>query len=304
MRPLRIATDCSGIEAPLEALRQLKIPFQQVFRSEIDKSSRYLANLNYPEPEIDYKDLLLRNNKDLSKLSVDLYVCGFPCQSFSIAGKRLGMNDPRANILTKTMETIKYLEPKMFILENVKNFARFGDKPGDLLRQVVGELEKYGYSVFHKVLNTMDYGIPQNRERIFIIGIKGEKANFEFPKKIKMKPLESIITDTTIHPRKLSISLAKNINNKNSGDGWIVTPFGFSSSTFGYSPTLTTNCNSFFHTTYNRSLNVKEVLALQGFSKKFKQGDVANSQMFKRAGNTMSVNVLKLLIKSLIKELK
>lgn len=120
MIPLTIGTDCSGIEAPIEALTQLKIPFIQKWSCEIDKFARASAEANYPKPEKIYIDMLDRNDKELPH--VDIYVCGFPCQSFSLAGKRLGLLDPRKSVINSMLNTIEISKPKIIILENVKGF--------------------------------------------------------------------------------------------------------------------------------------------------------------------------------------
>ncbi len=93
---LRVGTDCSGIEAPIQALKNLKVPFRHVFACEKDKFARKSIEANY-KPEKMYEDITSRNHKELP--DIDLYVCGFPCQSFSKAGKQKGMDDPRGLII-------------------------------------------------------------------------------------------------------------------------------------------------------------------------------------------------------------
>ena len=120
---LRVGTDCSGIEAPIQALKNLDINFKHIFSSETDKYCIESIKANY-NPEIIYNDMTNRELKNLP--DIDLYVCGFPCQAFSSAGKRKGFKDKRGNIFFECLDVIEYIQPKIFILENVKhNFYGF-----------------------------------------------------------------------------------------------------------------------------------------------------------------------------------
>ena len=124
---LRVGTDCSGIEAPIQALRQLKIPFKHIFSSDIDKYCIQSIKANY-DPEIIFGDkdgpypngdITTRNIDDVP--DIDLYVCGFPCQPFSQAGQRKGFEDKRGNVFWSCLEVIERKQPKYFILENYFN---------------------------------------------------------------------------------------------------------------------------------------------------------------------------------------
>ena len=174
---LKVATDCSGIEAPIQALKQLRIPFKHVWCSDIDKfcissiKANYAPGRLYGDKDSAYPhgDMRTRDHRKLP--DVDLYICGFPCQSFSQAGKQKGLSDPRGNIIYSCLNTIKAKEPRYFILENVKNILFIDkknkkEKYGESWKVIWGEIEKLkelGYSIDWKVLNTRDYGIPQNR---------------------------------------------------------------------------------------------------------------------------------------------
>ena len=126
MKFLRVGTDCSGIEAPIQALMQMNIPFKHVFSSDIDKYCIKSIKANY-EPEIIFGDKdgsfpegdITKRNID-NVPDIDLYVCGFPCQPFSMAGERKGFEDRRGNVFFSCLEVIEKKQPKYFILENVK----------------------------------------------------------------------------------------------------------------------------------------------------------------------------------------
>ena len=190
-RPLKIGTDCSGIEAPIVALKQMKVPFSHEFSSEIDKHciSTIQANFN---PKIMFGDIKERKIKDIP--DIDMYVCGFPCQPFSNAGRREGIRDPRGTIFYECLRVIKHKKPIIYILENVRGLLSIDD--GETFKTMISHLEKLRmYNVYWKVLNTADYGIPQSRKRVFIVGIlkKYQTNKFEWPKPIPCRSLEEFV---------------------------------------------------------------------------------------------------------------
>lgn len=301
---LTIGTDCSGIEAPIEALKQLGIPFQHKWSCEIDKFARQSILANY-EPEILYEDITKRDHSQLP--DVDIYACGFPCQSFSLMGKKLGTTDPRSNIMLHCIDVIKTKQPPIFILENVKNF-KFIEKGQpyqfliDSLTTIVDEDGEEVYNIYPDIYNTKEYGIPQNRERIYFIGLKKDiqLQHFEKPQTVRMTPLEDFIVDKTIYATP---NTSKNIVNKfkliDYKNGYVFPNSNYVKPLEGVCPTLSTRCDMFFHSTYQRYLSTNECLSLQGFNSTFIQV-VSKSQMYKQIGNSMSVNVLKAIIKELL----
>ena len=299
---LTIGTDCSGIEAPLEALKQMKIPFIQKFGSEIDKYSNKTREENYPKPELFYEDITKRNHKELPK-NIDLYVSGFPCQSFSTAGKRLGINEPRGLILNHVIQTIEHVQPKIFILENVKGFKSIDN--GVLLKKVQESLKKLNYSIYDDILNTKNYGIPQNRERLFIIGIRKDvqKKEYKTPNVKKMRDINKFIKNlptTKCIPKSIEETY-QNHKHKTNPDKEIILSTGKFGTANNISPTIS---RSYIHYIYKqkRYMTAKEALKLQGFPNSFKTV-VSNSQLYKQAGNSMSINVLKTLFKEVFKNL-
>lgn len=296
---IRIGTDCSGIEAPIQALIKLNIPFKHIWSCENDKYARESIKANY-KPETVYEDILTRNHNKLD--DIDLYVCGFPCQCYSQIGKRLGENDTRSSIMLECIKTILVKNPSYFILENVPQFKTINE--GRLFNYLIKKLEKK-YKIYNYILNTLDFGLPQNRKRLYIIGTKSLMSpNVLDIKRKKGINLYSIIDKSNKGNIKLSQSLKKNLEKVSlsakatSSSIDIITPFTFMSATIGYSPTLTTNCGSFYLPKLNRNLTTKECLLLQGFPKSFKQV-VSDAQMYKQAGNSMSVNVIAAIIASL-----
>lgn len=204
---IKIGTDFSGIGSPEQALKNLNIDFESIFACEIDKYARESFQAIH-ETENFYEDITKRDHSEVPQL--DLYIAGFPCQAFSIAGKRKGFEETRGTLFFDVAQFIKTNQPKMFILENVKGLLNHDSGKTfqtiiDILSNgggtVNGQLsfpvfdDGLGYHIFYKVLNTKDFGIPQNRERIFICGFKDYKE-FTFPKPIKLSlKLKDILQD-------------------------------------------------------------------------------------------------------------
>ena len=296
---LKVGTDCSGIEAPIQALKKLKIPFTHQFSSEIDSyciqsiKANYNPERIYGDPEGEYPegDIRLRDHTQLP--DIDLYVCGFPCQPFSTAGKRKGENDTRGDVFWACLDTIKVKQPKLFILENVRGLLTANK--GQIWEKIWTSLtELEGYTVEYKLLNTKDYGIPQNRERLYIVGKK--EGEVKWPKIKKCKDLKKFVDNTNTDFFHSKSKVVKNITNTSifvNIDFLKYTTFPEANKIcpcVGSQATLW--CN-----TYHRYATVKEYLMLQGFSVSFKQV-VSNTQLKKQLGNSMSVNVIFEILKS------
>lgn len=299
--PLRVATDCSGIEAPIQALKDLKVNFEHIWSCEIDKYCIESIKANY-KPNIIYDDMTNRNNKELP--NIDAYICGFPCQPFSIIGIKEGLNDKRSNIIVYCINVIKIKTPKFFILENVPHFLKIDN--GNAYNILLKKLKKIKmYNIYVNMLNSKDYGSAQRRKRLFFIGIRKdvEKKEYETPKHLKSKKLDDILLDKIYHENNKQSDSIKNIiklKNLNKKDNWVISSaFNKKSYTLDICPTLLTS-NRFFLLKYNRYLTIEEKLILQGFPKNFKKV-VCTSQLEKQIGNSMNVNVLKEIFKEIFK---
>ncbi len=292
---LRVGTDCSGIEAPIQALKKLKINYNHEWSCEIDKYARESIKANY-EPKLLFEDI----TKSRKLPNIDLYICGFPCQTFSMAGDRKGFGDPRGTIFYYCLKVIRTKKPKYFILENVKGLVNHDS--GNSFKTILNCLNLLKiYDIYYKVLNTKDYGIPQNRERIFIIGInKSLKQKFEFPKKKKMKDIKSFI-DTSDKSKQAWPNYCNKSISKSKGVFLDATFINLVSSKSyqTYSPTICTNGHMWCKT-MKRKANKKEYLKLQGFPSSFKVV-VSSRQIKRQIGNSMSVNVLVEIFKELLK---
>ena len=202
---IKVGTDFSGIGAPEQALIKLGIEHKSIFACDVDKYAKQSYLANYKTDKF-YDDITKRNQENAPY--VDLYVAGFPCQAFSTSGKRKGFEDTRGTLFFDLLKYLKAKRPKYFILENVKgllshNGGRTFLTILDCLAKVTNgqySLTNYedglNYYIYYKVLNTKDYGLPQNRERVFIVGFRDEKHSFKFPKKIPLElKLKDILQD-------------------------------------------------------------------------------------------------------------
>lgn len=300
---LRIGTDCSGIEAPIQALLQMNIPFEHSFTCDKDPYALKSIKANYHPKKI-YTDITKRKHACLP--DIDMYVCGFPCQPFSLMGNKMGTEDSRSNIMYQCIKVIQKKLPKIFILENVKNFKFIQNGTPfnylfNQLKNIKNKNKELAYNVSFDILNTKDYGIPQNRERIFIIGIRKDiqkKEPYSTPEKLPHRPLDDFIINKKIYTTVACKSLQKNLNKINHEKNCIITPFTYYFPIKNISPTLTTQCSKYYLTSYNRKINIEDALQLQGFPINFNQ-NISNTQLFKQIGNSMSVNVLKALFQKI-----
>lgn len=184
-RTIRLATMFSGIGAIEFALKRLNLNTEIVFASDNDKfvKESYFANYNISD-ENWYNDVYDIQGKKY-KGKIDLLVGGSPCQSFSMVGKRKGLEDTRGTLFYEFARVVKESQPKVFIYENVKGLVNH-DK-GNTFETIKATFDELGYRYFYKVLNAKDYGIPQHRERIFVVGFRDKRLTFKFPKSIELQ---------------------------------------------------------------------------------------------------------------------
>ena len=204
---IKVGSDFSGVGAFDQTLKRLRIDYETIFACDMDKYARKTFIHNYGEPKYYPENVY---DREIPTKSLDIYMTSPPCQAFSLAGKRKGEDDKRGILFYNSHEFIKKNNPRYFIFENVKGllsddggktFARWIDYLGG--KSVNGNPvifpheESVPYHVYHKVLNAKNYGVPQNRERVFIIGIRDdEDNNFSFPKEIPLtKRLKDVLEE-------------------------------------------------------------------------------------------------------------
>jgi len=283
-----------------------KAGFKPVFANEIDKyaATTYRANHRHALSEGDITQLPSEEVPD--KLTV--LAGGFPCQPFSVAGYRKGFEDDRGNVFRDIVRLMQDRQPEVVFLENVKNLK--GHDGGNTYRVIHESLEASGYSVAAKVLNSSEYGnIPQNRERIYIIGFRDHDANarFQWPEPI---PLTTKLSDLIDFTRKVADKyyytderpfwemLKSEVTETNTMYQWRRQYVRQNKS--GVCPTLTANMGMGGHnvpiikTRHGiRKLTPRECFNLMGFDEDFVlPGDLAASQLYKQAGNSVVVPVI------------
>lgn len=241
----------------------------------------------------------------------DMLIAGFPCQSFSVIGRKDGFSDDRGQIIFHIARILKETQPLCFLLENVKGLVTH-DK-GNTFRTILNELDSTGYDVTYKVLTSLDYGVPQMRQRVYIIGFRKDLnisiENFEWPTPIEIPPLTGYLVDNKIaNEERLNILKHYLINPTNNGkyslndllqlEGKILdTRMNDLRIYEGKCPTLRAQRDGILyiknHTIHQ--LTGYEALLLQGFpiqyADKVKE-KVTDRHLLMQAGNAMTVNVI------------
>lgn len=195
-----------------------KAGFDTIGLVEFDKDAADTLKVNRPDWNVIHDDIANISKLDLEVLfnikkgELDLLSGGAPCQSFSYAGKRLGLEDARGTLFYHYATFLRKLQPKMFLFENVRGLKSHDG--GKTYKTILDIFEQEGYSITEsqiKVLNAWDYGVPQKRERLITVGIRNDlsqKINFEFPKPHEYKPvLRDVLLDCpksagTLYSRK------------------------------------------------------------------------------------------------------
>ena len=204
---IKVGSDFSGVGAFNQALIKLGKPFKEIFACDMDKYARQTFIENYGEPEYYPTNVY---DREIPTQSLDIYMTSPPCQAFSLAGKRLGKEDKRGILFFNSHEFIQVNKPRFFIFENVKGLL--SDNGGKTFSEWVAMLggksvngnpilfpyeDSVPYHLYWKVLNAKEHGIPQNRERVFLIGIRDDNDNkFQFPKEEHLtKRLKDVLED-------------------------------------------------------------------------------------------------------------
>lgn len=187
MEKLKVLSLFSGIGAFEKALTNIGIDYELVNYCEIDKyASKSYAAIHNVDESLNLGDITKININKLP--NIDIITHGSPCQSWSVAGKQEGGDKgsgTRSSLMWNTVEIVKQSKPKYVIWENVKNVL--SKKHIHNFNQYLDELQELGYTNYYKVLNAKDFGIPQNRERIFVISIFGEHNKYDFPERMKLE---------------------------------------------------------------------------------------------------------------------
>jgi len=281
-----------------------------VFGNDMVQHSKKIYDENFNH-KLTLKDL---NDIDVEDIpSHDILTGGFPCQPFSIAGLQEGFNDKRSNVFWKILSIIDRHQPKCVILENVKNLVSH-DKH-KTFNTIKSNLEKRGYNICHKVLNTADItGIPQHRERIYIVCIKSknvfDKFSLNFPRIEKREVSEFFENDIPEKYYYSDKSTTWDIIKKNVVKNDTIYQYRrvyVRENKSNECPTLTANMGSGGHnvplvldTKGIRKLTPRECFNLQGFPLSYKLPNLSDSNLYKLAGNAVSVPIVNLIANRII----
>ena len=334
---LKVSTFCSGIGSPEVAIKNLGIEHEIIFAAEIDKYARetYLANHSTKKM---INDMTIPDYEGDEWYS-DINISGLPCQAFSLAGKRLGELDARGLLFYDFYRYVKNQQPKYFIIENVKGLLSM-DK-GNVFnnwKALLGQSENgtaflhthedsLMYNLHWKVLNTKNYGLPQNRERVFLIGIRKDLPNdFVFPENLNIPiSLEDILEDNPNDAKiieRSDIEIYKDffieedifgnktlpnkpiqigkVNKGGQGER-IYHPAGNAITLSAYGGGVGSKTGLYKINNQIRKLTPLECFRLQGFPDDYVK-PVSNSQLYKQAGNSISVPVIENMLKVLLKK--
>ncbi len=291
--------------------------FETVYANDFEPKCAPTYDLNFGENALTVADITKVNEKDIP--DCDFVVGGFPCQAFSIAGYRKGFDDEkgRGNLFLDVARIIKEKQPIGFMLENVKNLK--GHDNGNTFKVITETLEKLGYHIKAKVLNSMEYGnVPQNRERIYIVGFKNKKHldKFEFPKPIKRTVdikdiLEKDVPEKYYYEGKpLYDRIKDDITEEGQVYQWRRQYVRKNMS--GVCPTLTANMGTGGHNVPIifdgkgiRKLTPRECFSIQGFPRDYKlPTNISDAALYKQAGNSVSVPVIARIAKNILKALE
>lgn len=305
---IKVGSDFSGVGAFDFAIKRIaakkNLEIKNIFACDMDKFAResYLANHDAPD---DYPSNVYE--RDIPNCSLDIYMTSPPCQAFSIAGKRKGKDDERGRgiLFFNSLEFIETNRPRFFIFENVKGLLSH-DKPKDSssefgrtfqewinhlggklingLSNLFPEENSVPYHLYFKVLNTKEHGVPQNRERVFLIGIRDDEDNvFSWPnEEPTTKRLKDVLEEND------SVNFA--VPNSETRRGRVGKQCA---------QTLDTGCQQgVFNGDSIRRLTPRECFRLQDFPDSFKFV-VSDSQLYKQAGNSITVRVLEKILDKL-----
>jgi len=193
---IRVGTLFSGIGAIEHALKRLRLKTEIVFAGDIDPHVKQAYFANYPIAEDRWHDDITKFKAKKYKNKVDLLVGGSPCQSFSMAGRRGGLEDTRGTLFYDFVRVVTECRPKVFIFENVRGVLNH-DR-GNTWRVMKDVFSEIGYDFSYRILNSSDFGIPQSRNRLFVVGFRDPNDEFHFPKPIDLnKTMQDFLEDHT-----------------------------------------------------------------------------------------------------------
>ena len=304
----------AGTGAFTSAFHHFPGKFESVLANDMCQHSKNIYELNHPHTKFVLGDL---NDLDVKEIPRhDILCAGFPCQPFSIAGQQKGFADPRSNVFWKIIEILKHHQPRIIILENVKNLKSHDD--GHTYQTVISNLRSIGYHTHDKILDTSQItGVPHHRERIYIVGFKYsadyDSFDLHFPT-IKNLDIPSFLENKVDQKYYYTDKLKVYDQVKTS----VVKPVT-TNTVYQYRrhyvrenkssccPTLTANMGQGGHNVPIildadgiRKLTPRECFNLQGFDSFYQLPKISDSSLYRLAGNAVSVPVVMKIVEKLI----
>lgn len=303
-----------GIELGFEKTGE----FSTVYANEFDKNAHITYSTNFRNVKLDKRDIREVDSEDIPP--IDVITGGFPCQAFSIAGYRKGFEDERGDLFFELLRLIKNKNPRVIFIENVKNMVTHDH--GNTFKVIREALAINGYYLSWKVLNSSEYGdIPQNRERIYIVGFRDKEDfdYFQFPEAVELNTtIHDIIDyDTKQHEdfyyregkQPFYDQIEDEIISKDSIYQWRRKYVRENKS--GVVPTLTANMGTGGHNVpliYTdsgiRKLTPRETFNVQGYPATYELPQLAKSHLYKQAGNSVTVPVIERIAQNIAKAMK
>lgn len=300
--------------------------FEPVLLNDVDKNCIETLKLNHPDVNVQHDTM--ENIKIEDYYNIDVLIGGMPCQSFSSAGNRKGLCDDRGKLMFQFVNLVDSVTPKVFIIENVKGLVTHNK--GETLKIILNEFDNLKkYNIYYKVLNSNDYNVPQNRHRLFIIGVHTSiNKKFEFPIRQKYKPvlkdvLHNCPSSDGYEYKKDKYELMKLVPQ----DGcWVDLPVGKQKAYLGKSyyssggkrgilkrlamnkPSLTLLTNPSqkqterCHPLETRPLQILEYARIQTFPDGYKFSG-SKAQIYKQIGNAVPINLAKAIAQEIMKVL-
>ena len=307
---------CSGIGGGRLGLEQAGL--QCVGRSETsrlaDTTYRFMHNT---ENDINYGNLKKITGEKIP--AFDLLIAGFPCQTFSVIGRKDGFSDDRGQIIFQLARILRETQPKCFILENVKGLVTH-DK-GKTIKVILDELTNSGYTVSYRVLTSLEHGVPQMRQRVYFVGTKTslglDHARFEWPEPVLPPALSDFLIDHNLAGEERLDILKYYLNNPTNAGKYSVDDIRTMEGKIidtrmndlriytGKCPTLRAQRDGVLYVRNGEiyQLTGYEALLLQGFPKAYAdkvKNEVSDRHLLMQAGNAMTVHVIQRLGKSMI----
>jgi len=280
-----------------EACEENDIQPECVFSSDIDKYAQESYQANFDEKP--FGDITQIDEKEIP--DHDILFAGFPCQPFSIIGQMKGLSDTRGTLFFDIARILKEKQPKAFILENVKQLV--GHDKGKTLKVIVQSLKDLGYHVQYSVLNALDYGLPQKRERVVIVGHR-EPIMFTFPNPEKPYKALSEILENKVDEKFFASDYIKQKRKEKHQSSFYPSIWHENKSgnicSYPYSCALRSGAShNYLLVNGERRLTPREMFRLQGFPDWFKIV-VSDAQAKKQAGNAVPVNMIKAVVQKFL----